>query len=102
MDDGSLSIHNQIIIQTRAFEKEDVILLQNTLKKNFNLNSRIEEKVKNQWVIYIPVKQEIHIKTIVMPYMVDSMLYKINLNAKSRGPPGIFNPPITMWWGDSK
>jgi hypothetical protein len=48
MDDGSLSIHNQIILHTRAFEKEDVILFQNTLKKNFNLNSRIEEKVKNQ------------------------------------------------------
>ena len=82
MDDGSLSIHNQIILHTRAFEKEDVILLQNTLKKNFNLNSRIEEKVKNQWVIYIPVKQEIPFKTIVMPYMVDSMFYKINLNDK--------------------
>jgi hypothetical protein len=57
------------------------------LKKNFNLNSRIEEKVKSQWVIYIPVKQEIPVKTIVMPYMVDSMLYKINLNAKPPGPP---------------
>jgi hypothetical protein len=52
------------------------------LKKNFNLNSRIEEKVKNQWVNYIPVKQEIPLKTIVIPYMVDSMLYKINLNDK--------------------
>lgn len=82
MDNGGLQIHNQIILPIRAFEKEDVILPQNTLKKIFSLNSRIEEKVKNQWVIYIPVKQEIPLKTIIIPYMVNSMLYKINLNNK--------------------
>ena len=82
MDDGSLSKYNQTILHTRAFEKDHVILLQNALKKIFNLNSRIEEKEKNQWVIFIPVKQKVPLKTIVMPYMVDSMLYKINLNDK--------------------
>lgn len=82
MDDGSLSKHNQIILHTRAFKKDDVILLQNALKKNFNLNSRIEEKEKNQWVFFIPVKHKVPLKTIVMPYMVDSLLYKINLNDK--------------------
>lgn len=51
-------------------------------KRIFNLNSRIEEKEKNQWVIFIPVKQKVPLKTIVMPYMVDSMLYNINLNDK--------------------
>lgn len=35
MDDGSLSKHYQIILHTRAFKKDDVILLQNALKKNF-------------------------------------------------------------------
>jgi len=41
----------------RAFSKEEVILLQNALKINFKLNSRIEEKTKNQWLIYIQVRQ---------------------------------------------
>lgn len=33
MDDDSLSKHNQMILHTRAFTKEEVILLQNALKK---------------------------------------------------------------------
>jgi hypothetical protein len=48
MDDGGKSKYNQVILHTRAFSKEDVILLQKALKMNFKLNSRIEEKEQNQ------------------------------------------------------
>jgi 5-formyltetrahydrofolate cyclo-ligase len=44
---------------------------------NFKLNSRIEEKEQNQWIIYIPVKQEIPLIKIVKFYMRESMLYKV-------------------------
>jgi hypothetical protein len=47
------------------------------LKKNFNLETIIEEKKKDQWIIYIPVKQKVKLKDIVGPYMHVSMLYKI-------------------------
>lgn len=77
MDDGGKSIYNQMILHTRAFTKKDVILLQAALKINFNLNSRLEEKEKNQWVIFIPVRQCVPLKDIVKPYIHDSMLYKI-------------------------
>ena len=57
MDDGSKSSWNRTTLHIRAFSKEEVILLQNALKINFKLNSRIEEKTKNQWLIYIQVRQ---------------------------------------------
>jgi hypothetical protein len=47
------------------------------LKKNFSLETRIEEKKKDQWVIYIPVKQKVKLKDIVGSYIHESMLYKI-------------------------
>jgi hypothetical protein len=79
MDDGSKSSWNQTILHTRAFTKEEVILLQNALKINLKLNSRIEEKTKNQWIIYIQVRQEILLIDIVKPYMHISMLYKVHV-----------------------
>jgi hypothetical protein len=48
MDDGSILYYNQTILHSRAFTKEDVILLQNALKVNFELKIRIEEKQTNQ------------------------------------------------------
>ena len=59
MDDGSKGFYNQTILHTRAFTKEEVILLQKALKIKFKLITRIEKKGKNgniQWVIVILLK----------------------------------------------
>lgn len=77
MDDGGKSVHNQTILHTRSFNKEDVEYLQTVLNKNFELRTRLEEKVQDQWVIYIPVRQKIKLIDIVGPYMHKSMLYKV-------------------------
>lgn len=77
MDDGGKSVHNQTILHTRAFSKQDVEYLQTVLQKNFELVTRLEEKTQDQWVIYIPVRQKIKLKDIVGPYLHKSMLYKI-------------------------
>lgn len=77
MDDGGKSVHNQTILHTRAFSKQDVEYLQTVLNKNFELVTRLEEKTQDQWVIYIPVRQKIKLKDIVGPYMHKSMLYKL-------------------------
>jgi hypothetical protein len=70
---------NQYIIKLYSipFSKNEVIILQDVLRANFKLKSRIEEKVKNQWIIYIPIKQKYSLKDIVKPYMHESMFYKI-------------------------
>ena len=77
MDDGGKSVYNQTILHTRAFNLDDVKYIQLVLLKNFGLVSRLEEKKKDQWIIYIPVKQKTRLKDIVGPYMHESMLYKI-------------------------
>lgn len=78
MDDGGISVYKQTILHTRAYTYDDVNYIQSVLLKNFSLVTRLEEKKKGQWVIYIPIKQKISLKLIVGPYMIESMWYKIN------------------------
>lgn len=77
MDDGGKSVYNQTILHTRSFSLEDVKYLQSVLFEKFELKTRLEEKKKDQWVIFIPVRQKILLKDIVGPFMHKSMLYKI-------------------------
>lgn len=77
MDDGGKSVYNQTILHTRSFKLEEVKYLQSVLSENFGLVTRLEEKKKDQWVIFIPVRQVTRLKDIVGPYMHESMLYKI-------------------------
>jgi uncharacterized protein (DUF608 family) len=42
------SVHNQTILHTRSFSKEDVEYLQTVLSKNFELRTRLEEKIQDQ------------------------------------------------------
>lgn len=77
MDDGGKSVHNQTILHVRAFKLEDIKFIQSVLLENFGLVTRLEEKKKDQWVIYILVRQKTRLKDIVGPYMDESMLYKI-------------------------
>lgn len=77
MDDGGKSVYNQTILHTRAFKLEEVEFIQSVLYENFYLRTRLEEKKKDQWIIYIPVIQKTKLRDIVGPYMHDSMLYKI-------------------------
>jgi hypothetical protein len=79
MDDGGKSYYGQTIIHTRFYTKLEVELLQETLFKNFGLTSRLEEKSKDQWILYIQVRQDVKNKlsNLVKPYMHDSMMYKL-------------------------
>lgn len=79
IDDGSKSHYKQTILHTRFYTKSEVELLKETLFKNFGLTSRLEEKSKDQWILYIQVKQDVKHKlsNLVKPYMHDSMLYKL-------------------------
>ena len=64
-DDGGKSVYNQTILHTRALKLEDVEYLQSVLSENFGLRTRLEEKKKDQWVIYIPVMQKTKLREIV-------------------------------------
>jgi len=78
MDDGGKSVYNQTILHTRAFSKEEIIYIQSVLSENLGLKTRIEEKKKDQWVIYKPIKQQTRLKDIVGPFMHESMVPRYN------------------------
>ena len=85
MDDGGITTYKQTVLHTRAFCKKEVLFIVEILNKNFKLEARIEEKKKDQWIIYIPVKQKIKLKDIVGPiYMkvcyikYNNMFYNLN------------------------
>lgn len=48
MDDGGKSTYNQTILHTRSFKLDEVKYIQSVLLKNFFLNTRLEEKKKDQ------------------------------------------------------
>lgn len=77
MDDGGKGTAGETYLHTRAFTLEEINLLRKTLKINFNLNTSAIEKVSNQWIIRISLKQKLKLIDIVKPYMHDSMLYKV-------------------------
>lgn len=58
MDEGGKGSSNETILHTRAFKESEVNLLRKALETKFGLITRIIEKMPNQWIIYIPVKQK--------------------------------------------
>ena len=77
MDDGGIDNFKATHLYTNNFSLNCVILLQDALRDNFNLKTRIYQKQINQWVIVIPVLQIQSLASIVGPYMHPSMYYKV-------------------------
>lgn len=77
MDDGHRTAYNQTVLNTNSYRYEDVLLLQEALRTNFQLRTRITEKSPGQYLIHIPVRQVIRLREIVGTYMINSMQYKL-------------------------
>lgn len=97
MDDGYKDKTNGCLLCTDGFEKKDVEKLCTALKKNFDFNCNLrkvklhvqnlksttniqpEPKVtpKFVWRIYIQSSSGLKFRTLVSPYIVESMIYKL-------------------------
>jgi hypothetical protein len=82
MDDGSFfKPKNQVILCTDSYSKEDVLRLIDILNKKFGLNCGLisyPNKIKPQlYRIRINKSSLIILKTLVKPYIIPSILYKI-------------------------
>ena len=76
MDDGG--IHpSGMIISTYNFKLNHIILLQKSLKNNFDLDTSVFNN-KNGLVLYFPKNQLSKLSNIVKNFMVPSMYYKLN------------------------
>ena len=77
MDDGGIDSFKATHLYTDKFSINCINLLQEALKENFNLRTRIYQKKTDQWVIVIPVIQIQTLASIVGPYMHPTMTYKV-------------------------
>jgi hypothetical protein len=80
MDDGSLKsqYHRARVINTQCFSDIDLKRLQHMLLKKFSINTTLR-KQKEGKQIYIPSTEIERFVSIVRPYIVPSMEYKIKL-----------------------
>ena len=83
MDDGQQVKRGGVTLCTDSFEIEEVNVLQEALKDKFNLLTNIHKKKKGETGIiynriYIPKAGLDEIKPNILPYIHNSMLYKIN------------------------
>jgi hypothetical protein len=62
-----------------SFTKEDNLLLIKVFKEKFDLNCSLQcyNKNKNQFIIYIKLDSMEKFKSIIIPYLHDSMKYKL-------------------------
>lgn len=83
MDDGSFT-GSGLKLHTNAFSIEELKLLIETLKINFNLIATIQlsNREKKQNILYISKKQMPLLIEIVKIYMHPMMLYKLNINSE--------------------
>jgi hypothetical protein len=85
MDDGSFHKEKGYIrIATNSFCMQDIELLKNALKDNFNLNWLIQKQKRQndniQFTLYLSRNQVELLIPIIKPFMVGSMYYKLGLD----------------------
>lgn len=84
MDDGS-KINKTVRIATNCFTYEEVEFLSAVLLENFNLISKPQKSGKDKGhILYFSSSSFVQFSNIVKPYMLPSMLYKLDACASNR------------------
>ena len=78
MDDGS-KIGKGLKFSTNSYSYKDCLILINALSDNFSIKSSIQSAgANNQYIIYIWKESMNDLRTIVSPYIISEMRYKID------------------------
>jgi len=77
MGDGNAS-GNALVLSTDCYSLSDVVRLMNVLIIRYELVCTLHKKRENQYRIYISSRSMPRLKGIVVPYMHETMLYKLN------------------------
>ena len=84
MGDGNLKPKDNIIrIYTNSFSKEDVERLGIAITKKLGIIVKVVSDRNNQYMITISRNQLELVRSIILPYMHPSMVYKLGLEAKN-------------------
>jgi hypothetical protein len=74
MDDGANDTFG-MTLQTHCFTKKEVVLLIESIKKNFKLNTSLR-KNKGKWIVYFPKAEIPKLYKIIKEYLLLSSKYK--------------------------
>lgn len=77
MGEGKINLLGGLILCTDSYTIQETVRLINALIIRYNFICTLRKANKNQYRIYISDKSMNCLKTIVSPYMVDIMLYKL-------------------------
>lgn len=80
--DGSV-IDSGLLLCTDSYSIVDVVRLINVLIIRYDIECTLRKRSKNPitgYRIYIRARSMVKLITIIKPYMVDSMLYKLHIN----------------------
>jgi len=76
MDDG-VKHNSEFTICTNSYTFEEVQLLVNILKNNFDLDCSIHNNGKDQFTIYIKHNSMDKFRSLITPHFHESMMYKL-------------------------
>lgn len=84
MGDGNLKSKDKIIrIYTNSFSKEDVERLSIAINNKLGIITRVTHDRNNQYMLTIGRNQLDKVKFLILPYMHESMLYKLDAKLNS-------------------
>ena len=84
MGDGNLKPKDNILrIYTNSFSKNDVELLSTAINNKLGIITKVTHDRNNQYMLTISRNQLETVKTIILPYMHQSMLYKLGLDSNN-------------------
>ncbi|CCA78120.1 related to LAGLIDADG endonuclease (mitochondrion) [Serendipita indica DSM 11827] len=81
MGDGTAGVSGGLILCTDSFTLVEVVLLMNILMIKYDLKCSIQDH-KGKYRIYIHVESMNTVRSLVGPYIIPEMQYKINNNQK--------------------
>lgn len=73
-----------LVLCTDSYTIKEVVFLVNVLIIRYNLICTIRETNLGQYRIYITQKSMDNLRAIILPYMQETMLYKLNIHHKKK------------------
>jgi hypothetical protein len=77
MDNGVLDSIGALKLCTDAFTLKEVQFLCDMLYSKYNINCHPQFRSEEKWRLYIASSELHKVRTLVMPYLIPSMVYKV-------------------------
>lgn len=78
MDDGARYANGAPFLNTQCFERSEVTHLQRSLAERFSIHDTSLHRDKNGWRLYIKTASADRFRSIVRPFMLPALKYKID------------------------